>query len=219
MEIDMGEHASILYGTHYPNKIFVGCLPARITAASLGEYFGCFGEVIEAKVVLDDAKKSKRFGFVSFSRATDAKTVLSAGDFYMLGKRIVVGPAVKREFKERVADESVKIVMAQEAVIEHEMRRSNEHRQSNDVYNPPRRFVYRPLKQEKDDDNMETKTLTDYQQDDVKPPCNDAIALPTPPQQTSQRPLPSNNGAFYYPQQPWHQPLLFFDPNSGFFYH
>ena len=69
----------------------------QITAASLGEYFGCFGEVIEAKVVLDDAKKSKRFGFVSFSRATDAKTVLSAGDFYMLGKRIVVGPAVKRE--------------------------------------------------------------------------------------------------------------------------
>eukprot|EP00111_Clytia_hemisphaerica_P009629 TCONS_00028222-protein len=159
MEIDMGEHASILYGTHYPNKIFVGCLPARITAASLGEYFGCFGEVIEAKVVLDDAKKSKRFGFVSFSRATDAKTVLSAGDFYMLGKRIVVGPAVKREFKERVADEAVKIVMAQEAVIEH---------------NPPRRFVYRPLKQEIDD-------------------------LPIPPQQTPQCPLPANNGSFYYP--------------------
>jgi len=82
----------------------------------------------------------------------------------MLGKRIVVGPAVKREFKERVADEAVKIVMAQEAVIEHEMK--------SNVFNPPRRFVYRPLKQEIDD-------------------------LPIPPQQTPQCPLPANNGAFY----------------------
>ena len=47
-------------------------------------------------MVLDDTKKSKRFGFVAFSRATDAKTVLTAGDFFLMGKRIVVGPAVKR---------------------------------------------------------------------------------------------------------------------------
>lgn len=67
-----------------------------MTASSLGTYFGCFGEVIEAKVVLDDTKKSKRFGFVAFSRATDARTVLTAGDFFLMGKRIVVGPAVKR---------------------------------------------------------------------------------------------------------------------------
>ena len=72
------------------------CLRHQVTASSLGAYFGCFGEVIEAKVVLDDTKKSKRFGFVSFSRATDARTVLTAGDFFLMGKRIVVGPAVKR---------------------------------------------------------------------------------------------------------------------------
>ena len=47
-------------------------------------------------MVLDDAKKSKRFGFVSFSRASDAQTVLNSGKFFMCGKQIVVGPAVKR---------------------------------------------------------------------------------------------------------------------------
>ena len=25
-----GEHNSVLYGTHYPNKIFVGCLPPKV---------------------------------------------------------------------------------------------------------------------------------------------------------------------------------------------
>ena len=53
-------------------------------------------------MVLDDTKKSKRFGFVAFSRATDAKTVLTAGDFFLMGKRIVVGPAVKRVVRKNI---------------------------------------------------------------------------------------------------------------------
>ena len=111
--------------------------------------------------------------------------------------------------------------MAQEAVIEHENRRNNEHRQSN-VFNPPRRFVYRQLKKEEnDEESMETKTLSIGQNEEMKPPspCN-AIpppplsSFPAPPQRPSSN---STNGAIYYPQ-PW-QPQVFFDPNYGFLFY
>ena len=88
--------------TDFSNKRNIFRIFLQVTASSLGTYFGCFGEVIEAKVVLDDTKKSKRFGFVAFSRATDAKTVLTAGDFFLMGKRIVVGPAVKRVVRKNI---------------------------------------------------------------------------------------------------------------------
>ena len=71
----------------------------QVTASSLGDYFGRFGEVIEARVILDNTKKSKRFGFVSFSHATYANQVLGAGDLFLMGKRIAVAPAVKREVR------------------------------------------------------------------------------------------------------------------------
>ena len=69
---------------------------SQVTVAYLGKYFSQFGELVEAKLMLDDSKKSKRFGFVTFSNLASVTSVLNSGDFFMCGKQIVVGPAVKR---------------------------------------------------------------------------------------------------------------------------
>lgn len=51
--------------------------------------------------MLDETKKSKRFGFVTFSTPASVTSVLDSGDFFMCGKHIVVGPAVKRMVREQ----------------------------------------------------------------------------------------------------------------------
>ncbi|XP_064627935.1 uncharacterized protein LOC135487786 isoform X2 [Lineus longissimus] len=47
-------------------KVFIGGLPAATKETDLTEYFSQFGEVHESAVVLDEAKKSRGFGFVTF---------------------------------------------------------------------------------------------------------------------------------------------------------
>nr|AHW80372.1 heterogeneous nuclear ribonucleoprotein A1-like protein [Cerebratulus lacteus] len=48
-------------------KVFIGGLPTVTKDSDLEEYFTQFGEVCESAVVTDDAKKSRGFGFVTFS--------------------------------------------------------------------------------------------------------------------------------------------------------
>lgn len=53
-------------------------------------------------MVLDDQRRSRRFGFVSFSKAEEAERVLKQGSVYLMGKKINVGPAVKKEVRKFV---------------------------------------------------------------------------------------------------------------------
>ena len=52
---------------------------------------------MEAKVVLDENACSKRFGFVTYSTKEEADEVLKQKTLYLLGKKVNVGPAVKKE--------------------------------------------------------------------------------------------------------------------------
>ena len=52
---------------------------------------------MEAKVVLDEKACSKRFGFVTYSTKEEADEVLKQNTLYLLGKKVNVGPAVKKE--------------------------------------------------------------------------------------------------------------------------
>ena len=88
------------YGTHYPNRIFVGYLPGKVTASALAHFFRSYGTVLEGKIVLDSFGRSRRFGFVTFANQEDVKNVLAQESIYYKGKKINVGPAIKKRNKE-----------------------------------------------------------------------------------------------------------------------
>ena len=86
----------MIYGTHYPYRLFVGCLPEETTAEELGTFFNQYGNVVEAKVVLDEKGHSKRFGFVTFSNKEHVAVIIKSRAVNFGGKMINVGPAVKK---------------------------------------------------------------------------------------------------------------------------
>jgi len=94
-----GDHTSVIYGTHYPSRLFVGCLPPQAGAEDLGTFFSKYGNVVEAKVVLDGEGNSKRFGFVTFSKSESVEAVINGEEIIFQGKKINVGPAVKKNME------------------------------------------------------------------------------------------------------------------------
>jgi len=55
------------------NKLFVGNLAWSVTSEKLTEVFSAFGQVIEAKVLIDhQTNRSRGFGFVTFANEEDA---------------------------------------------------------------------------------------------------------------------------------------------------
>lgn len=61
-------------------KLFVGNLPYTVGHKAFREMFEEFGEVISAKVVIDDTKRSKGFGFVRFANEKDAQKAIKKLD-------------------------------------------------------------------------------------------------------------------------------------------
>eukprot|EP00795_Rhopilema_esculentum_P015173 gene15173-6368_t len=116
----MGEHAAVIYGTHFPNRLFVGCLPESATALELGNHFSQFGKVAEAKILKDDCGRSKRFGFVSFQNEESVKRVLNERPIRFKGKLINVGPAVKKDGTDtpRSVSPNIDVAAAQDLVPE-----------------------------------------------------------------------------------------------------
>lgn len=74
----------------------MGCLPPEAGAEDLGSFFSTFGNVVEAKVVLDQYGRSKRFGFVTFSDPGKVESLIAGENIWFKGKKINVGPAVKK---------------------------------------------------------------------------------------------------------------------------
>lgn len=80
------------------SKLFVGGLSWGTDDQSLREAFSEFGEVTEARVILDrDSGRSRGFGFVSFSSGEEAASALSAMDGKELqGRSVRVNYAAER---------------------------------------------------------------------------------------------------------------------------
>uniref|UniRef100_A0A2P2LC67 Glycine-rich RNA-binding protein n=1 Tax=Rhizophora mucronata TaxID=61149 RepID=A0A2P2LC67_RHIMU len=80
------------------SKLFVGGLSWGTDDQSLREAFSGFGDVVEARVILDrDTGRSRGFGFVSFSTIESANSALSAMDGQELqGRNIRVNYATDR---------------------------------------------------------------------------------------------------------------------------
>lgn len=63
------------------NKLFVGGLAWATTDESLKEAFSEYGEVTDAKVILDrNTGRSRGFGFVTFAEAESAEAAKNAMD-------------------------------------------------------------------------------------------------------------------------------------------
>ncbi|MBX2796497.1 MAG: RNA-binding protein [Myxococcales bacterium] len=72
------------------NKLFVGGLAWATRDDDLYTAFGQYGEVTDAKVVLDrDTGRSRGFGFVTFKSAEDAASARSAMDGATLDGRTI----------------------------------------------------------------------------------------------------------------------------------
>ena len=71
-------------------KLFVGGLSWNTTDEGLKEAFSRFGVVVEAKVVTDrETGRSRGFGFVSYSEATDGEAARQAMDGASLDGRSI----------------------------------------------------------------------------------------------------------------------------------
>ncbi len=71
-------------------KLFVGGLAWKTDDASLQAAFSSFGEVVEARVVLDrETGRSRGFGFVTFSTEAAAETAAKEMEGQMLDGRAI----------------------------------------------------------------------------------------------------------------------------------
>ena len=80
-------------------KLFVGGLPWGVTDARLSEVFSEFGQVREAKVIMDrDTGRSRGFGFVSFDSDADAdRAIATMNGADLDGRTVNVNEAKERE--------------------------------------------------------------------------------------------------------------------------
>mmetsp|Transcript_46495 Transcript_46495/g.101146 ORF Transcript_46495/g.101146 Transcript_46495/m.101146 type:complete len:329 (-) Transcript_46495:77-1063(-) len=64
------------------NKIFVGNIPKCVSRAELVEYFGTFGNIVDAVILADASGKSRSLGFICFNKDAEgdaaAEAVLSS---------------------------------------------------------------------------------------------------------------------------------------------
>lgn len=77
------------------NKLYVGNLPYAVDDAKLAELFKEFGEVVEAKVIVDKySGKSKGFGFVTMKDEAMAEAAIEAmNDNEVEGRKLKVNVA------------------------------------------------------------------------------------------------------------------------------
>jgi len=80
------------------NKLFVGGLSWGTDDEGLREAFARFGEVTEAKVIIDrDTSRSRGFGFVTFTTADEATAALEEMNGAQLhGRSIRVDRAIEK---------------------------------------------------------------------------------------------------------------------------
>ena len=73
------------------NKLYVGNLPYSVRDGDLEQFFGQFGTVTSAKVMMErDTGRSKGFGFVEMASDAEAQAAISGMNGQPLGGRSLV---------------------------------------------------------------------------------------------------------------------------------
>jgi len=93
-----------------PGKMFVGGLSWQTTPESVREYFSQFGDVAEVMVMKDPAtRRSRGFGFITFSQASSVQKVLTYPAHQLDGKLIEPKVAVPRKSNPKLVMRTKKI--------------------------------------------------------------------------------------------------------------
>lgn len=85
------------YGTVIPNRVFVGGIEFKTEEEDLHNYFRHFGAVKDTKIIRDKDHSSKGYGFVTFEDPDDAERVRQQESFILNGKKLNIGPAVRKQ--------------------------------------------------------------------------------------------------------------------------
>jgi len=93
METAVSPNMTTMQGTedvpNDPGKMFIGGLSWQTTPEGLKEYFSKFGDIAEVMVMKDPTtRRSRGFGFVTFSDPKSVDNVLAAGSHELDGKKI-----------------------------------------------------------------------------------------------------------------------------------
>ncbi|NBD20668.1 RNA-binding protein [Aquabacterium fontiphilum] len=85
------------------NKLYIGNLAYSVRDQDLAEHLAPFGNVVSAKVMMDrDTDRSKGFGFVEMSSASEAQAAISGLHGRTIdGRALVVNVARPREDRPR----------------------------------------------------------------------------------------------------------------------
>lgn len=76
-------------GSNDPGKMFIGGLSWQTSQESLRDYFGQFGEISECMIMKDPmTKRSRGFGFITFTDSTSVDKVLANGPHELDSKMI-----------------------------------------------------------------------------------------------------------------------------------
>lgn len=80
-------------------KLYIGNLPYQATSKDLLSLCLKYGEVVEAMIIPSkgDRRKSKGFGFVTFSKREDGERALKLNGKEYRGRKLVVAPAKEGE--------------------------------------------------------------------------------------------------------------------------
>lgn len=76
------------------SKVYAGNLSYEVTSEDLQGHFSQYGNIVEAKLVMDrDTGRSKGFAFITFESDDAAKSALAANDTELKGRKMRVNIA------------------------------------------------------------------------------------------------------------------------------
>lgn len=88
------DYSAVIYKTHYPNQLFVGCFPDAPKSTELKQFFCKHGHVIDAK--FNKSGESIPFGFICIIEDDEPEKVLESLSKDFEGMKINMEPAVER---------------------------------------------------------------------------------------------------------------------------
>ena len=92
--------AAVVYKTHNPKQLFVGCFPDAAKSRDLREFFSKFGSVTDAKFLFNKSGEAVPFGFLCMIENESTESVLERIKTELKEMQVNIGPYVNRTRKD-----------------------------------------------------------------------------------------------------------------------